>query len=383
MNIDHFLLQDTEDVDLVANLMPETARESLQDDISISSKENYLLELRDTWSDIPGSAIKALMEEHGELRGIATNTPQDKSLVKRNKNLKKIGGKYAERYQVTLVGPSVVPNYFPTLRIVEYNITGLEGSPVWVDSNSRAAAATPLPLDAWDDIESHQELKRDVDVAGKKKKKKKPKKPHFVMPEDPKKSSLPGPGYSPQALTLTGYTQYYANLTYINNDLSRDEAGGLKWRDGDHESEQPEHKPDPREFAYEVEYSTFDDKVFKLKDLTVKNYLKLAYRLGRPTDGKSFLTELLGWDFDEEEGEELAELVRLYEEADDDFGDLQDLDDGEDEDEDEDDDEDNDDEMDAQGKKKKKKKKKKNKAWLRFLMRAFVSTMSKDDLKKL
>lgn len=129
------------------------------------------------------------------------------------------------------------------------------------------------------------ELKRDITEErrkGHKGNKGKHNDTNFILPEAPPKESLPGPAYSMQPLTLTGYVQYYANLTHINNDgpgEDVDDVGAAKWRGG-RGHKKPKHPPEPNRFRYEVEYSTLDDKVYKLRDLTVKSYLHLAYRTG-------------------------------------------------------------------------------------------------------
>ncbi|KAJ3472011.1 hypothetical protein NLG97_g11366 [Lecanicillium saksenae] len=142
-----------------------------------------------------------------------------------------------------------------------------------------------------------------------------------------------------QTLSWTALTQYYANLTTINNEA--------------------EHKGDHsiNPIKFEVEYDTRDDDWYQLKDLTVRELLKLAHSIG--VDG-------------DHSGEEAGAVEE------------------EEEEEWESDSDDDDDDADASGKKKgkkgkkgKKKKDKKNKLWIEFLRRAFVGTMDDDDLKKL
>jgi len=69
----------------------------------------------------------------------------------------------------------------------------------------------------------------------------------------------PGPAYSPQPLTLADYTQYLANLTEINEDLTdgySDAKNGGKNKDKVPKNPGELH---PYEFHYEVEYNTFND----------------------------------------------------------------------------------------------------------------------------
>ncbi|KAI1409754.1 Endopolyphosphatase [Hypoxylon sp. FL1857] len=400
MNIDHFLLQDTNEIDLnfigAESTDRVSTRESMDEEFSVESSKDYLMELREDWSTLPDPVHDTDLDESGKKK-------HKKGKGKKNK----IGGPWAERYQLTLVSPSIVPNYFPTIRVFEYNITGLEDTPTWVDKIRASDTKETKSPSLSEDLELPRlELRSEPDMEIEKKKKKKgkgkhgkdPKPPQLNIPEPPAKGSPPGPAYFPQPLTLKGFTQYYANLTYINNDIITDsseeeEDGGwfsfLGWNPGKHKDKKPKHdKPKPRDFGFEVEYTTFDDKIYKLNDLTVKSLLRLAHRIGQTSDADS---------------RELAEGFGRDDEDDDDVRNVRDeVEDVEslDEDEDEDEEIESDDELEAEkknkkkkgkGKKKKhkgdKKKKKKNKKntkiWLHFLKHAFVSTRSIDELKDL
>ncbi|KHN95357.1 Endopolyphosphatase [Metarhizium album ARSEF 1941] len=339
MNIDHFLLSDTKNIDLnVATDTASTARSVKRDsidesDFSVLGKDGYLQELRDIWGDIPGSATKVFDEEES-LSEVDTEKRKKKKHRKKKEGFKKIGGKYAERYQLSFISPSVVPNYFPTIRVFEYNVTGLENVAVWEDKRAIENAQSTENLEL-----------RSVGIGKRGKGKQKPKDPNLIIPDDPPKAALPGPAYYPQQFTLTGYTQYYANLTHINNDeTGLDEVEGSKWRDGNHGDKKPTRKPaQPRKFQFEVEYSTFDEKRFRLKDLTVRSYLHLAYRMSQRSKKNNGITE-------EEDG----------------VGDIG---------------------VDKKKNKKKRKKKHKNKetnkTWLRWLNFAFVSAIPEEDLEQI
>ncbi|KAK4211736.1 Metallo-dependent phosphatase-like protein [Rhypophila decipiens] len=432
MNIDHFLLQDTKDIDLsLLSDAPEhkvSTREYMQDELSVESATDYLHELRQRWSKLeppmnisPGKSGKV-----GE---------DKKSRKKKGRKPKKNKDPWGERYSLSLVGPSIVPTYFPTLRVFEYNITGLENAALWRDSLGR------VDMMVQDDAQRHLDLRdgvwedsRPVAESAKKKQPKhkkpkdknpkkkptKPKDPNFKMPEPPSKSSPPGPAYSAQPLTLVGYTQYFANLTFINNLTFEDTSSSapaleaeseefsilesfadwlLRWRQGKQGNKKPRspNKPHPREFQFEVEYSTFDDKIYKLGDLTVNSFVQLAYRMGQQTRGKKSaakftdLIEVNGTEYHDEEVMELEDEMENDGDSDEDSDD-------ESEEEEEDDDFDAEKESDDKkpkkgkggkgdkGKKKKGKKKKKakkiNKTWLHFLDHAFVETLEKKELKK-
>ncbi|KAL0936585.1 calcineurin-like phosphoesterase [Colletotrichum truncatum] len=362
MNIDHFIVHDTRETDI--NILSgfavddEVGREAFEDELNIQSAADYLHELREGWSKLPN--VSKVLDEDNSVG------PEKKGKKhKKKKPSKDLGGKYAERYHLSLIGPSIVPNYFPTIRVLEYNISGLENAAVWTDSFTNEIQLAQLPAD---DDAIHEELKRDIEAAKKKKKGKKGKKgkgkkpglgqdPNLVVPQPPPAGSGPGPAYAPQPLTFLGYTQYFANLTYINNDMTQEEdVSGNKWRDGIHKDKDPKtKKPKPNPFEFEVEYSTFTDQIYRLSDLTVRSYVKLAHRIGQETAKGKALSE----DFEEDKGEE----EDLEEDSDD-----EDL------------------EAEKKGKKGKKggKKKKKhnNKVWLHFLKHAFVRTVPEKQLKK-
>ena len=107
--------------------------------MTVASATDYLLNLREAWAQLPAppaklnkkSRSKYVDEEDEEDQDTAwdwlisiVSKPSKDRKEERKKYLEKIGGRYAERYAVTHVAPSVVPNYFPTLRLIEYNITG-------------------------------------------------------------------------------------------------------------------------------------------------------------------------------------------------------------------------------------------------------------------
>ncbi|RYP23770.1 hypothetical protein DL767_008725 [Monosporascus sp. MG133] len=386
MNIDHFILQDTRDIDLTvidpAAWKSTRTRESMDNDLSIKSRTDYLLELRDAWSELPDPVLYA--EEEVEIEQKKNNNKKHKK--KKGKN--KLGGPWAERYQLSLISPSIVPNYFPSIRIIEYNISGLEDAATWVDTlRVLGTDPKPHPYEEGDDQESILDDDFYVDKHKKTKKVKKgmkPKGPPLHVPDGPSKTAPPGPAYSPQPLTFTGFTQYYANLTHINNDITTDGGGDLdelKWDSGKHSDKKPKFKkPRPREFTFEVEYSTSEDKVYKLKDLTVRSFVDLAHRIGQASTKSEVDAEGSEDEYEDEDA--------VTEEDHDEFGE-----DEEDDDLDDDSD-DGGDEFDAAKKKKKKdrkkhkggKKKKKNnhgksnKTWLYFLKHAFVSTRTEEEL---
>ncbi|KAJ5628125.1 hypothetical protein N7490_010353 [Penicillium lividum] len=243
MNVDHFMLQDSHDIDFKF-----LTDKTISDRVSIESKTDYITSLRSEWEDLPtppsgvfDDSLDVELQKKGKKgKGKKGKGKKEK---KREKFLKKVDGPWAERYSVSLVSPSVVPNYFPTLRVIEYNITGL--------ANAFEAQPMDSSLADSDDRQSSPEIQ-------KKKKKDKKKQPDFKVPDAPSPASPPGPAYSNQPLTWLGYTQYFANLTQINLEFASGEKN--------------------THIEFEVEYST-GDEVYQMKDLTVRSFYQLAVRI--------------------------------------------------------------------------------------------------------
>ncbi|KAL2818297.1 Metallo-dependent phosphatase-like protein [Aspergillus granulosus] len=327
MNIDHFMLQDGHSVDILA------ASENSQDDpdFLVQSRSSYLTSLRENWAEMPSPpADMSSFESWSDTELGAASGALGK---KERRFLDKIGGPWAERYSVSLVSPSVVPNYFPTLRVIEYNTTGLEGVTVWAESPYSDDSIESVTLDSDTDELDEQVAKKKK---GKKNKKNKKKKPHFKVPDHPSPTAPPGPAYSDQTMSWLGYTQYYANLTMIYDETHEDNT-------------------DPADLnLYAVEYDTRTDKIYKMKDLTVRSYFELAKRISnknpRKKDALVETIESSSSSAFTSEGEEPSEEGTTL----------------------------------ANGKKNKKKKnkdkKKHNRVWRTFLQRAFVGFLSDDEL---
>ncbi|KAI7477006.1 Endopolyphosphatase [Hortaea werneckii] len=293
-NYDHFMLQDFEDLDkdTQRGRMSYYHTHDAEDRIHAAVSSDYWLQLREQWSELPEppeslkeiDGNKHVPERMGDImplwleriwRQSKSSKGKDKEKQRRKKYLKKMGGKYAERFSTSFVAASVVPNLFPTVRVYDYDISGLEGR------EHDLALPDPAPFD-W-----HQD-KHDEEIDMQKKKKKKKEKFYkFKVPEPPSRSSPPGPAYSSQALSLTKYRQYYANLTHINNDFvalhSDEDADAEKWNKGKHKGKRPhdrDHEPNPRPFKYQLHYDTQEDDIYHLKDLTMPNLIDLARRVG-------------------------------------------------------------------------------------------------------
>lgn len=420
MNIDHFMLQDFEEIkdntrkgDMAAQARARGVVNGdirlLEDgEVTVASASDYLLSLRDFWAQLP-SPLKAAKRTSGPeadnwidededigsiwswvLSQMTTSRKHKADKSAKKKYLDKIGGKFAQRYSASLVSPSVVPNYFPTLRIIEYNITGLEHLHVSGGSGPHEDQAILAKHEFSDDDVYKREVKTLIRRKEKQKNKeraaKHKKKFRFKVPEGPSKSAPPGPAYSPQTLTWTRYVQYFANLTRINNDfvdpqhhrfdveptsandlapqtifgLQVSESGeieGKGWKEGKHgkhNGKHPRPEPHPKDFVYEIEYDTKDKK---FPDLTVRRWVEYARKIGgggaKAADVDEYSTDDNAADVDVNE-------VDIDVSADDD-------------------------EFEAEGKKHKKHKKKHRKAtkeWFMFVKRAFVDTMDPHQIKQ-
>ncbi|CAI7589149.1 unnamed protein product [Penicillium glandicola] len=257
MNIDHFLLQDSNKVKIDSKADGK---------VSISSKTDYLESLRSQWSSLPSPPSGVFedldsasnLEDTSEVEP-AKNGKGKKKGKKKQKFLDKIGGPWAERYSVSLVSPSLVPNFFPSLRVIDYNITGLDDVAHGVDLFTTEVDDTTFRLDhaPIDTPKPSDNSLIPPETKKKKKGKDKKKKPKFKVPEPPSSTAPPGPAYSNQPFTLLGYTQYYSNLTKLHEQMAASKGG------------------DPPRVDYEIEYTTNDD-VYQMKDLTVRSFFQLA-----------------------------------------------------------------------------------------------------------
>lgn len=403
MNLDHFMLQDFDDINKDVQDGYEMVRSTnkrrsgVEDEpINAEASGNYLIDLRDSWSKLPKEPSKkdiAFWEQLQSVEDVSEDarpeweiealvdadlrhgkdeqTQQKKDKKKLADYFKDIGGEWGERFSISHAAPSVVPNYFPTIRVYEYNVTGLN---ITVTPAHDSFADR---LDRWlqgvleeesDQIESTlEDMQVELQL-----KKKKPKKRKFHVPEAPTKASPPGPAYSPQTLSLLGYVQYYANLTRINNDFVQStESGELsddvdrqKWNEGKHHGKKPhdkDQKPNPKKFKYEVLYDTRDgNEAYTLPDMSVRHYLNVAQQIGKFKPERNALH--VGTDVEsteDVEDEESNEDMEIFEKG-------------------------------KKGKKgghKKKKKKhhknprKANRPWYTFVERAFVGTKDLDEIE--
>ena len=447
MNIEHFVLQDFRDIDIdraAGNKPGLTAGfrgSSKSEDTKVGVLVNdgsYLQSLRRIWSKLPSVPATLI--------GQGVESPSGRVTQEERDYYAQIGGKYAERFAVSHMAASVVPNYFPALRVFEYNITGLEDHVVFSEDASSAGSSErwhdeevtvgngeepaeeeEAELDQEDDsklLNSPKSISWSIMDALRAFRQNKPtptrkKKHRLIIPDPPSKHAPPGPAYSPQVLSWLGYTQYFANLTHINNDfgpgprpepdesissntntspnpaydplshypttpqaLSKsalsidDPVDALRWNPGKHSDHSPKHaKPNPLNFTFEIEYDTrrVNDTYALANGSTVRAWLELATRMGefRPRRAKS---DALSMD-----GTGSTDEADFAGEVEDEFLDVED-----------------DEEVDAQKKKKKhphhddgkddearekrRRRKVAEKTWFAFASRAVVGTLSGEEI---
>ncbi|KAJ5135718.1 uncharacterized protein N7515_004996 [Penicillium bovifimosum] len=264
MNIDHFMLQDSNKVDIDSEADGK---------VSVTSKADYLQSLRNQWSSLP-SPPPGVFEELGswlnsedvsELEPSKKRKKSKKKERKKTKFLEKIGGPWAERYSVSLVSPSLVPNFFPSLRVINYNVTGLDDATHGADAFSPKIEGSLLEVGTFEvDAETSDSPLASPETQKKKHKGKK-KKPNFKVPEPPSPTAPPGPAYSNQAFTFLSYTQYFSNISKIHEEIAAGKRG------------------DNARLDFEIEYTTNDD-VYRMKDLTVRSFFQLAAKLGEENE---------------------------------------------------------------------------------------------------
>lgn len=372
MNIDHIMLHDTEELNYkfkIPGISDDLRSADFDDDEELhgTAKADYLTDLRDRWAGLP-EPPKGI--SYDKIDPEASRHRSKHAEKKLQKFLKQIGGRYGERFSLSMVAPSVVPNFFPTLRIIEYNISGLEhahpsrttATPSdYVDSEyveefeqeTDVAGQWPLAQDYEPDKSLLHDLDGHLDTMKKKKKHKKKSKPNFRIPDPPSRSAVPGPAYSPQPLSLLSIKQYYANITKYNEAARRDLLK-MAEKDSSPQSELVEEAI-RKHFVYELEYDSKEDKVYHMSDLTMRSWLGLTQKIGRTVYDPQLIS-------DEEDG--------AAEDADD-------IEDSQ-----------ADDVPHSEGHKKHKKDKKrkgktlkKNKLWHTFLRRAFVGAKTDAELE--
>lgn len=270
MNIDHFILQDSHDIE-IATMEPDAdPRLATRENFTTQSRSSYLVSLRDGWSRMPSPSSISV-------EGWDAFDETEKRKMQMSKFWEKIGGRWAERYSVSLVSPSLIPNYFPSLRVIEYNVTGLDNIATWAEAMAVVSSSgTPDsgPREHSSAADSHPLIEPEITDQGK--------SPKLKVPKPPSSTTSPGPAYSNQPLTWLSYTQYFANLTRLNEGVSPSSASSGKTHAKENHDPgmmKEELKRAAVPFEFEIEYSTKHDDIYGMEDLTVWNFFQLAGRI--------------------------------------------------------------------------------------------------------
>ncbi len=161
----------------------------------------------------------------------------------------------SSRYVISHVSPPLVPNYFPTLRVWDYNIT---------DISNPTVDQYQLQEDkykSWGEISEQFEKDYELEMLFDKymiKNNKNYKRIDESFPPKRKhghKSS--GPGYTPQLFTPIKYNQFFANLTAISNK--------------------------EYEFKFDSEYKT-DEFPYNLNSMIADEWISLAKQMAPQVD---------------------------------------------------------------------------------------------------
>lgn len=184
-----------------------------------------------------------------------------------------------EDYSIVTISGSVIPTFNPSLRIWEYNTTGLDAGPASWETKSWDRFYETLDRIMEQDLTQAEDdladgFDDDLEIERKKKKGKKEKKPKEdkTLPQKKPKNLPLGPAYTPQLFSPTRFVQYYADLKQIHKDYYALLESGKK----------PDEAASTA-FKYQVEYAS-EDGPYSMEQLLVKDFVLLASELA--TDKK-------------------------------------------------------------------------------------------------
>ncbi|ODQ64628.1 Endopolyphosphatase, partial [Nadsonia fulvescens var. elongata DSM 6958] len=255
MNMDHFAVTDSQaswdrlhtktisnsadSKDTIANIKGF----KYESELEIASFDNFGLNKKFA-SELDELEFNEIFEMSDPSNGKVAYLDTVRYVYSKVKNPRNWADIYGSRYSVENINPSVIPNYFPSLRVYEYNTTGL------IEEDNKDELNKPKTEEtqtlnrtshrSWEDI--YQEL---VDKS---------------MPQSYPSEAEYGPAYLSQTFTPIRYVQYYANITAFNLG--------------------------EREFSYEVEYISDEGDQYNSQSgngLTIKNYLMYARKLSFST----------------------------------------------------------------------------------------------------
>ncbi len=194
-NIDHFFFMDVPELEAIS--MGSAALNGTRY-LEIEPEEELLHPTVDDYS-YPGPEVRG---PHFLNSGRFRIFGRKKSAALKDQLKKSFGGlpgptelKYKD-YAVINVAPSIIPTYQPAARIYSYNITGIS-----LDSKVREQVEHPEPDDPMDAMKKQKK--------GSCKKPENKYKPHCSFKTRPRYASPDSPSRSNQPFTVLGYTQFF------------------------------------------------------------------------------------------------------------------------------------------------------------------------------
>lgn len=265
MNMDHFVpLDGTESRDFLVNIynkdydpfvnVQDTDLPFLIQGSKPKGKEMYMEQIR---SNIFKKVAKKLSPKRRKRKGKLPKTAKDLQY----------------KYSIVNVAGSVIPTFNPSMRVWEYNITGLEQFEM---SNS-------IEYEPWDKFFSKVEQIIEEEIGMEVGSDSVSKNDKTIPRKMPKNMEL-GPAYEPQLFSPIKFIQYYADLDKINKDYYQYVKDGMT-----------EEQAVEKAFKYEIEYTSEDSEPFKGRSLFVHDYMEIAAELGTNDEQwKLFLHKVFG-----------------------------------------------------------------------------------------
>jgi len=239
-------------------------------ELFVRGAEEYITALKESFDQVPRPPEPPKKWKDG------------KKGERQRKRFEKKCREYEENYQVVQVAPSIVPTYWTGIRVIEYNISALNGvqfsrntEPMqrinwtewWLQMDKELEAEQLLTGNeaayegAWTMQQPNTIPEEDPDLTTAKKKKKKLKKPNnpIYVPPGPHKNAPRGPVYEPQLFTPTRWEVHFVNLTAANAEHDADPSSEWDYGKG----------------FFQLEYAS-DDAPYAMGDLTMKTWLELA-----------------------------------------------------------------------------------------------------------
>ncbi|KAK4685787.1 endopolyphosphatase, partial [Tremellales sp. Uapishka_1] len=273
MNIDHFFFIDVQELESTLSVAPFT---------NTSSTESFE-------SSFAGPELR-----HGphlpsssryRIKGRSGSVSLQEELKKDFKEMPSAGKLKMKDYIAVNVAPSIIPTYLPGVRVFSYNISGVSRDPddddveigVRKKKGRHGGHRHHLPKDDCSRPENED-------------------KPHCTFKHKPRYYSKHSPSRSNQPLTPLGYTQFYLPDLDAKHPQWAIEYSTFKPDDLFNLTTQP--PPVPSHFLHEKEdkkLKTLMKKItpYRMKDLTVGSYVRLARKLAEKKEMWDKFSELM------------------------------------------------------------------------------------------